>query len=284
MKIAVGTVVYPSVLPFWHNFIQSIRNQTFRDFHLFIINDGCTIEDLINCPPDTTVHEGLANIAKNRQLLINLIYNSGYDVIIFVDSDDEFQANRFELNVKLGQNFDIVANDMNILSGNHIEEYNIFSQNLKNNQNIDLKFILNKNIFGLSNTACHTNLLNNIVIPEDIIAVDWFLFTKVLLSKANAIFTNKTCTNYRQWEHNSIGFTKNSLDAVKTGIKVKYFHYKNLLDEHEYYMNNFHWIEYLYNNLDSDIFFCTYFEKYIKNKPKSPFWWEQIIEPENSVN
>ena len=38
------------------------------------------------------------------------------------------------------------------------------------------KIILNKNMFGFSNTAIQLSLIDNIDFPKDLIAVDWYFF------------------------------------------------------------------------------------------------------------
>ena len=49
-------------------------------------------------------------------------------------------------------------------------------------------FIKDKNIFGLSNTALKVSILDQIGFDRDLVAVDWYLYTKLLLKNGWLIF------------------------------------------------------------------------------------------------
>lgn len=142
------------------------------------------------------------------------------------------------------------------------------------------EFVRDKNIFGFSNTACNTRYLRNIEIPSEIIAVDWYLFTKVLELGAKACFTAEASTYYRQWEENIIGANKKTKEQIITGIKAKYFHYKFLKYNQKEFLNQYGWLRNLYNKIGSQQI-NDYLNKVLSQKEEFGFWWENIIKYED---
>jgi hypothetical protein len=140
---------------------------------------------------------------------------------------------------------------------------------------IEKDFIRDKNIFGFSNTACRTKYLINIPIPSEIIAVDWYLFTKVSESGAKACFTAKTNTYYRQWEENIIGVDKRTTSQIETGVRAKYFHFKNMANSDPWFESELVWLQKLYNQIDNESF-NNYVQKVLRQREDFAFWWENV--------
>jgi glycosyltransferase involved in cell wall biosynthesis len=274
MKFALATVIYPSVKQFFPEFIQSLRNQTDQGFHLLIVNDGCNLSDFDLSDFEYTLLDEGGSISKNREILINEAYSQQYEWIVFADADDWFEANRIEIIRSLISNYDVIANEIVPFTNEHFSGPK-FEHVLGNFQQIDLNFIFDKNLFGLSNAACRTQFLKDITIPNEIIAVDWFLFTKAIQSGAKACFTAKTKTFYRQWEENIIGIDKISEKEIKIGVKAKYFHYKRLIGTNPWYKDNLPWITDLYQKIENSEF-DSYIKKVREAEQKATFWWENI--------
>ena len=70
---------------------------------------------------------------------------------------------------------------------------------------VDLEFIKDKNIFGMTNTAIKLENICKVTFDDKIVAVDWFFFKKILKKGLKAVFTNETVSFYRQHENNSVG-------------------------------------------------------------------------------
>ena len=73
--------------------------------------------------------------------------------------------------------------------------------------------------------------------PKNIIAIDWWIFSLVLLRAKKIKFLKNISTNYRIDNMNIIGINKkiNKL-KLQTLIKIKYSHYFNMT---RYYGDNF---------------------------------------------
>jgi len=207
-KVAFLTTIFPMHEEYLIDFFNSLVNQTNTAFDIIVVNDGyekfAIIKEkysslnIIELPYSNS-------IAKNREYGINWCIDNKYDILIFGDSDDYFSKNRVELSLEKLKDFDIVVNDLSLFdeSGVYIEKY--ISNRIKDGAVINLEFIKDKNIFGLSNTAVNIKILNKVRFESDIVAVDWFFYKSLLAKGHKAIFTNKMETYYRQHENNTIG-------------------------------------------------------------------------------
>ena len=142
---------------------------------------------------------------KNREYGINYCLDQGYDILIFGDSDDYFNNNRVEKSLEILKKADIAVNDLSLFNDNGIYEEKYLSQRLKNLDMIDLNFIKDKNVFGMSNTAIKLKNVSRVRFKKDIIAVDWHFFYMLLKQGLKAIFTNETVSFYRQHKNNTVG-------------------------------------------------------------------------------
>ncbi len=207
-KIAFLTTVFPMNEEYLIDSFGSLDRQTYKIFDVVVVNDGYENFkkirekyhdlDIIELPYSDT-------IAKNREYGINYVIGHKYDILIFGDSDDYFSDNRIEKSIELLTDYDIVVNDLSLFDHNGIYSKKYISNRIQDHTVIDFDFIKDKNIFGLSNTSVNVNILDRIVFNEEIVAVDWFLYKKLLRSGNKAIFTNEMETYYRQYENNTIG-------------------------------------------------------------------------------
>lgn len=263
-KIAFFTVVFPKNEKFLLNFFNSLNDQSYKKFDLVVVNDG--IENFQNYKNNFTnlniidINLSCSRV-KNREAGINYCIENCYDILIFGDSDDYFEFNRVEKSLELLKNNDIVVNDLTLFDESGIYQKMYLSNRLKNYQKIDFEFIKNKNIFGLSNTAIKLENLTNFNFPDDLIALDWFIFSKLLIEGKRAIFTNKTVSYYRQHELNTIGMKQSNEKFLKKNLDVKIKHYKALNQ--------------LYKSFEVDLN-RLYYKDYIKKKIEHPLWWEEI--------
>lgn len=272
-KVAFFSTIFPMEKEFLEDFFESLKNQTYKEFDLIIVNDG--FEDfetfLIKFNELKIIElKGNRNIAFNREIGINYCIDHDYDFLIFGDSDDYFQSNRIEVSLKylIEYNCDIVVNDLTLFH-THIIEDKYISNRIENNIEIEFDFIKDKNIFGLSNTAIKVKSLENMInIPYEIQVVDWYLFSFLLLKNKKAKFTNETISFYRQYNNNLVGLKKLSLESYKKGIEVKKNHYSSLLNifDIEYFKGQLVRL----SNIDNNKL------KNINNSIEKPLWWELI--------
>ena len=207
-KVVFLTTIFPMKEQFLIDFFDSLNRQTYDKFDVVVVNDGyydfydIKIKyqnlSIIELPHSDTT-------AKNREYGINYCIDNKYDVLIFGDSDDYFSDNRVEESLKYLETFDIVVNDLNLFDKNGMYEERYISNRLSHESEVKFDYIQDKNIFGLSNTAIKTNILNRVKFDKDLVAVDWYLYKKLLKDGCNSIFTNKATTYYRQYDFNTIG-------------------------------------------------------------------------------
>ena len=209
-KIAFLTTVFPKNKKFLKSFFNSLSAQTYKNFDLVIVNDNFKNLDFYK---DLYSNLNIIDInssntpAKNREVGINYCIDQNYEVLVFGDSDDYFKDNRIEKLLEFLIKADVVVNDLSLFDDNGVYEKNYLSNRLKNLDIIDLKFIKDKNIFGMSNTAIKLKNIKKVSFNYNIIAVDWFFFKRILKKGCKAIFTNETESFYRQHKNNTTGLS-----------------------------------------------------------------------------
>lgn len=279
MQISILTTVYDGVQPFLDNFFQSLKSQTYKNFNIILVNDCCKDIDTYikkNNLKNFHVIDVDGTPARNRITGIKECINHGSEIILFADSDDTFKNNRVEIVNKylIDQNFEIMINDINICSSNlEIVKENFFSKRIKNKSLIKFKDIQNYNFCGLSNSAIKTDILKDTPIIETD-PFDWMLFSCLLLEGPRAIFTNETCTNYRQHNHNFIGIgVELDDDRIRHAVNVKAKHYKLLQASSISYKELSDYFLELSLMQDKDL--KDYYEYCHYNYHKYSFWWEE---------
>ena len=223
-NVAFLTTIFPMKEQFLIDFFDSLSRQTYQFFDVVVVNDGYSDLNALKSKYDMLNIVELAyssTPAKNREHGINYCIENKYDVLVFGDSDDYFSDNRVELLLSALNHNDIIVNDVSLFDDNGVYEDKYMSNRLKNDSNVGYDFIQNKNIFGLSNTALKTNVLNKVTFDQNLIAVDWCLYKELLKNGCNAVFTNKAITYYRQYKNNTVG-----LQAIK-GIYYLWWEKRN---------------------------------------------------------
>lgn len=251
------------------DFFVSLGNQSYKDFDLIIINDGYeNIQDLVREYSCLNIIElkSSGTPSKNRECGINYVKDNKYDILIFGDSDDYFSPNRVFTSIEKLSLCDVVVNDFTLIDDEGVISPCYLSKRLKNNCKIDLEYIKDKNIFGMTNTSVNTSVLGDICFDENLVAVDWYLFSILLLEGNEAIFTNETVTYYRQYSGNTIGLSSLSDEMVLKSLNVKLKHYELMKKESNCFDDLYNEMLGLKNNI----------EKLSLQKNNNLFWWEEI--------
>ena len=210
-KVSFLTTVFPKNEKYLYDFFISLKNQTYQNFDIVVINDGYKKFDKIK--DDYSQNLNIIEVrysntpAKNKEYGINYCIDQKYDVLIFGDSDDYFQNNRVKKSLEFLNEADVVVNDLSLFNKNGVFKKNYMSHRINNLDIIDIEFIKDKNIFGMSNTALKLKNLPKVLFDDKIIAVDWYFFKRLLEKGSKAIFTNEIITYYRQHEKNTIGLS-----------------------------------------------------------------------------
>ncbi len=273
---AVFAVLYPGVESYIDDFINSLRIQTYRDFDLLIINDGYSTTPIHVLYPDLNVLEldYCSTPAKNREFAINYVIERRYEYLILCDADDYFDPLRIELTLNALQVADIAVNDLCIVSEKkEILQSKYYSCSISESTVIDSNFILEKNIFGFSNTGIRVDRLNRLSIPTELKIVDWYLFSILLNSGLSVKYIPKSLTFYRQHNTNCIGIGNYNVESFRRllALKLAHYHYLSKINK------SFLLLEEKYLKLSSVS--DKKIESIINDKLanyKCPLWWEII--------
>ena len=211
-KVSFLTTVFSSNSQYLTNFFDSLKNQTYKEFDVIVVNDGYKKFEEIKKKYDENLNiieiQYSNTPAKNKERGVNFCIDSKYENLIFGDSDDYFADNRIEKSIELLKSNDIVVNDLNLFDSRGVYEKKYISNRLNNFDVVDIEFIKDKNIFGMSNTALKLKNIPKVVFDSKAVAVDWYFFKDLLSRGLKAIFTNDTVSYYRQHGNNSLGLNK----------------------------------------------------------------------------
>lgn len=274
--IALFVVFYPGIESYIKDFFDSLINQSRKDFDLIIVNDRWKSKGLTNRYPDLHIVElsGNNSIAKNREIGINHIIHQGYKYLLLCDADDTFHPQRVEYSIRTLLEYDIVVNDVNIISSDgQVMVSDYFSKSLKENEVLDIDFLLKKNIFGFSNTAIKLEQNFECIFPPHLKIIDWYFFTQLIFVGMKACFIPVSLTNYRQHSNNLIGISSFSVEMFRRLTKLKMQHFDSLSKWNIFfspYADKAKFLEYL---TDEEI------KKLLNERQKEnpyPLWWEVI--------
>jgi hypothetical protein len=203
--LAVYTTIYPGVEPYLEDWYQSLRQQTDKEFELWIGLDHLeseSVKEMLDCDLKASwvVTPSGATPAQIRQQALARIMETCVGVVL-VDSDDLLHPSRVgsaraalqasevagcalrlvnEQGKDIGVTFDLPA---------HLAAENVFPRN---------------NVFGFSNSAFRTDLLRRCLpIPRDAVLADWFIATRAWLLGAKMSFDRVPRMDYRQHPANT---------------------------------------------------------------------------------
>jgi len=285
-KIAFITVVYPGVQNYLADFFSSLKRQTSKDFDVIVFNDGFSnLDKFVHSYHQLSVqtHDCSGSPAKIRETAINWVKNQQYDYVLFGDADDYFAENRIEVCVDQLSMYDIVVNDVSLTDVAGVPfSSGYFSNRLANHSTVGVEQVREKNIFGLSNTGVRRKALTEVRFDSDLVAVDWYFFSTLLLRRKTAIFTNDTTTFYRQHRNNTVGFRHINEKQVLQAFAVKTKHFQCLSEFDPSFLklaNAYHrtWKK-LKDKPNCLQAYCRQIEQHLDPRP---FWWEEARVTEN---
>lgn len=280
MNIAVFSVIHPNALPYFNEFLHSIFNQTYKNFTLFLVNDGVSnIEEIIHRFDFNILLKNIGGSPSAiRKRGIEWVLQQEIDIIIFADSDDYFMDNRIEISKNILSHHDIVFNELMIFGENIQQPLPMLEQHFNEGTELSKGSIKYSNCMGFSNTAIKTNCIARSFsqIPDNIIAFDWAFFSLSMHEGTKAVFTKQTATYYRQYENNIASPLSLSNDQILRGVQIKRDHYRfisRFYNEYESISKDF---EKLFEKLNTNTSFRNkYFHK-VKTQSSSSLWWESI--------
>lgn len=281
MKVAFFSVVFPGAEPYLNDFFKSLEKQSYKEFALVVVNDGLTcFSDYMKEYKDLSIIEikFSDSPAKIREYGLKYLGEQGYHYVVFGDSDDYFPENRVKIALDYLVDYDIMVNDLTIVDNKkNILDDRYLSTRLTNKQVIDGSCILDKNFMGLSNTAVRVEILRDLTIPSELIAVDWYMYTVLLQRGRRAVFTDDTITYYRQHDNNLVGMNKFDDEMLLRGLDVKMRHYTALSSIGEDFMQRAKYYTELKRKINTRRALTDYREYLRSNKKEHSLWWENIM-------
>jgi len=222
--------------------IDSIINQTFRDFELILVNDGSTDNCGMICDSYAQIDSRVRIIHQENKGLSNA-RNTGIDIakgqyIAFVDSDDFVDSNMYEIMVRelSERNIDMVVCGVNPFRDNQYK---------KSNYTVNKEIVLSKDqcfemILSAGdiittyawNKVYKKEIFLNIRYPEGKHYEDIFVITDILSECDSVFVTSLKLYNYRKREGSitSSVYNKRDNDRIISSIKNYNFflmHYPN---------------------------------------------------------
>lgn len=243
-KISIIVPVY-NVQEYLGNCIDSILNQTFRDFELILVNDGSTDDSLEICKHYKDIDDRICIIDKKNGGLSSA-RNAGLDIakgeyIGFVDSDDYIHPQMYELLYN-----QIIKNkaDISMCEFKKVSEFNkkelsdkvILNQEVEILNNKEAVFKLGENGSVTYVIACNKlykkSLFNNIKFKEGIIHEDEYIIHRLLYQVNKLVYIKQELYFYLQRE-GSIMDKRLGIDEVDYLLacsdRVRFFYEKDLI-------------------------------------------------------
>lgn len=281
MNIALFSVIHPNSLPYFRQFLHSVSIQTYRDFTLFLVNDGVfNIEEYIRQYDFNIVLKNISGTPSAiRKAGIEWVLLQGADIIVFADSDDYFMDNRIELSRSMLTHHDIVLNEIMIVGEYFQRPYPMLAHRFTEGAELSDVNIKNSNCMGFSNTAINKGSISRALshVPDDIIAFDWAFYSSCLHEGTKAVFTKHTVTYYRQYENNIASPLSFTEDQILRGVRVKRDHYRFMSRSFSEYESMAKEFDILFEVLIADTALRDKYCHEVKNQsPPSPLWWESI--------
>lgn len=215
--------------------IDSILNQTYKDWFLYI-KDDCSTDNTVKIIMDyekeykdkikVILSDKPSGSAKNN--FFSMFEYSNSDYIMTCDQDDVWLPDKIEITLEGMKEAEQENNSIPILVHTDLkvvdENLNVFSDSLFKMQNLDnerykLNYLLTQNIVTGCTVMANKALLNHTKInPNDAIMHDWWM-ALIAASLGKIVFIDKATVMYRQHERNSVG-AKNvrSIDYIKVKI------------------------------------------------------------------
>ncbi len=203
--VAVFSTVYPEGNQFLPDWYHSILAQTDSSFDIWIGCDRISVSDAEKAmggtfPATWILKEENESAIHLRERMVREIVKD-YSMIIFVDSDDILMPTRVEAAKEALQSYDFYGCSMTL-----IDEWGVsLDRHFRLPENYDVsELMVRKNLFGLTNTAYLTDVLEKCLpFPDNCILLDWLIATKALNNSGRSYFDEQVRMLYRQHSLNT---------------------------------------------------------------------------------
>lgn len=215
MDCVLVTFLYPKVFDALPALIENINQQTkVPSAVIFFCDEKEPSHEILNkleCSYSTHLLTGTPLEIRIKGL--HYLKSLETELFILHDADDLMSLNRIELCSSYPHDFDILVNDLDLISENDsIITKNCWNTRLSVHSKYTKHDIATKNFIGFGNTAIKSTLLKESFIhsSKEIIAGDWFVFSQICDQKDPIIrFTDECTTLYKIHTNNIAGIKKN---------------------------------------------------------------------------
>ncbi len=289
MTWAVAAVLFPGLEPYWPAFFASWAQQTLRTFHLLLLLEDLTPDDVapaLRAYPDLAARvryrPAPGNPARNRCALLQWALDDGYTQMAFADADDRFAPQRLERLALALDQAPLIGHDVALInSQGRLMRTRYISRRWPDRAPLTPQRLCHANGVGFSTLALRLAPLRELgtlpPCPPELIAVDWYLVVWLLHHGYTGRFLAEPLAAYRQHAANLAGFGRAlSLDQARRSLEVKIRHYQALARAG--------WPAYAaladaaratQHALDLDSALAQRYTHYIQhNLPRPPLWWE----------
>jgi len=235
-KICFGTVIYKQASAFYTELMESVDNQTSKDFDVLIINDNYEPEDFekLKKPERAVAIDRFASKLTPGLLRIELLLEAkkrGYDLLIIGDADDTFAESRvqqYQEAYELDKQATFYYN--NLVTDKGLSVFDMLPSTV-----LDVRPISQANFLGMSTTAINMSKLSVEYIESlkkgDCMIFDWYLYSRLLLDVGYGRYVPHAETIYRIHDANEVGVTHD----VAREKQVKLEHYNRLAEDYPYF-------------------------------------------------
>jgi hypothetical protein len=229
--VALYTTVYPAAEPFLADWARSVREQTDRNFDIWVgVHDWevAPARQAIGPMERITWAPGRpgATPAQVRSDALERLA-AAYDGVILADSDDLLAPSRVAAARAALTRWDLSGCALRIVSESGADLGAVFGPA----EGVDPCALLPRaNVFGLSNSAYRSRCLADCLpLPADCALMDWLLATRAWLGGAAIAFDRVPRMAYRKYKHTTarvLGpFTA---EGVRTATRLVLGHYEVL--------------------------------------------------------
>lgn len=286
-KVLLVSFFHPGVVWNFPAFKYTVENQTYKNFDTLIFLDGVS-SSKIDLPWVWNIlnNEFNLDIPTLRYIAIQYAAKYNYEYIVFLDADDRMSPSRIECVLDNFKKYDFVANEIIPVDKNGNETGQPVLKDLFDSNIIkDYDVIFDRNLIGFSNSSIRVQVLKELKLPNIITAVDWYLFSILLLEDRPGVFIHDTNTYYTQHDTNTVGLTGAlTEDTVRFYLDVKIRHFYGLElysrnKRHKYYGDISNYLDdllHLKNLLENDLKLQQYMELIATEHTVFNGWWERL--------
>lgn len=284
--LVVFSVIFQQNLYYLESFLDSLKNQSDKEFKLFLVNDGAIdiskhiykydfeiqVFDVKDLQPFELRIVGLKELLKRN------FYKTEY--ILFADTDDLMEADRVQISKQYLKVYPFICHDLSLMTNDEVVfKKSVWSNRIQDDFNFDFEFIINKNVIGFGNSGMHANLLLPVLekMRDLKFGNDWLFFSSFEY-ELKAFFIKKSPVLYRQYDNNLVGSKPLSEQRLLKIIENKISHFSTLktigiksFNVDQFRIEN----EAIYKYLINNIFQIKKQIELINSLKMNFFWWEE---------